>query len=168
MLDQRFGLRIVDLEPLGDDLFLVVGPLNETAFFPAVIAVWERPRGRGVDIEHSSAGLADPASREPLEENSQIEIEQHHRGQGRAHFREHPLQGLCLGNVPRKPVQNEALDRIGPAQALADHPQYGGIIDELSRVHGRLGAQTQFRAFGDRLAQQVARGYLGYAIGFDQ
>ena len=33
--------------------------------------------------------------------------------------------------------------RVRLRQALADHAEHGGIVDQLARVHGRLGLQAE-------------------------
>ena len=67
-----------------------------------------------------------------------------------------------------KPSRMKPLAASGWLQALANHAEHGGIVDQLAGVHGGLGAQAQFRALGNGLAQQVAGGYLRDSIGFDQ
>ena len=97
-----------------------------------------------------------------------IEVHEHHRLERRAECLEHLLQRFGLGDVARKAVQDETLGGVRLADALANHAEHRGIVDQLARVHGGLGAQAQFRALGDRLAQQIAGGYLRDPIGLDQ
>src|SRR6195256_1625752 len=55
------------------------------------------------------------------------------------------VNGFILDGFPRniaqESVEDETLERIGPAQALANHAENGGIVHELAGVHRRLGAQ---------------------------
>src|ERR1700692_593238 len=64
VLDQRLGLRIVDLEPFADPLFLVVRALDEPRHMTEFLQMQCGVRGRRVYVEHLSAILADSACRE--------------------------------------------------------------------------------------------------------
>src|SRR5271170_940189 len=91
VLDQRLGLRLVHLQALADDLFLVVRPLNQT-----MLALGRR---RGIHIEHLAAVLADSATGEALEQNLEIKIQQHDGFERRAQLLQHLLQTFGLGEV---------------------------------------------------------------------
>jgi hypothetical protein len=113
--DQRLGLSLIHFETLGDDVFLVVGPLDQTRPRNALTAMSQGFLLRGIYVENTSATLAYPAARQSFEQNPQIEVEQQYRIERRTDLREHFLEGLGLHDVPRKAVQNEPLDGVRPS-----------------------------------------------------
>src|SRR5271156_1684081 len=112
VLDQRLGLRLVHLETLADDLFFVVGTLDQPMRIPALRGVRERPRRGGIDVENPSANLADPAPGQALEQNAQVEVQEHHRVERSAEVPEHLFQPFRLSDGAGKAIQDEALGGV--------------------------------------------------------
>jgi hypothetical protein len=81
---------------------------------------------------------------------------------------QHLLERIRLRDVARKAVQNEALGRVRSCQSLADHPEHGVIVDQLSAIHRGLRAKPEWSPRRHRLAQQIARGNLRHAVGLDE
>src|SRR2546430_8006892 len=69
---------------------------------------------------------------------------------------EQPLERVSLGEVARETIENETAAGIGFAQALADHAQHQGVLDEPATVHGFPGLAAEFGASGDGGPQQIA------------
>src|ERR1700690_3558913 len=122
VLDQGFGLRLVDLEPLADDLFLVVRTLDQARRFTALLAVYRPLRGRGVYVEYPAAVLADAPAGQAFEQHAEIEVHEDHGLERFSQFCKQRLQSRGLRQIARVAVQDEALGRVGLRQPLAYHP----------------------------------------------
>jgi hypothetical protein len=136
--------------------------------------VRRRAGGRGVDVEHPSAVLADAPPRQALEEDAEVDIEQDRRLQRRPERREQRIERLGLLQIAREAIEDEALLRIRHGEPFADHGEHDGIVDQLAGLHRTLRARAELGrgggvgSLGHRLAQQVPGGDLGHAVRLDE
>src|SRR5258705_8829924 len=69
VLDERLGLRGVDLQPVFDDVFVVIRPLGEHRPVLAAIAMRERTGRRRVDVEDPATLLARAPAGKPAKKH---------------------------------------------------------------------------------------------------
>src|SRR5512143_2658292 len=106
VVDERRGLLGVYVKPLLDGRFLVVIALEERS--AALVADTFFLRCREMYIVHLLAAFAGPSAGEALEEVAHVHVDIEGDGQRHAHGRENLVEGLCLGRVSRKPVEDES------------------------------------------------------------
>src|SRR5882762_8950596 len=157
-IDQRPGLLVVHPQPLGHRRFVVVRALHEPmrgAGPRTQLAV--RGRGRASEqIEHAPAVRAGAPAGDASHQLAIVDVELHHRIERLPQRCEQPLERVSLGEVARKTIENETAARIGFAQALADHAQHQGVIDQPATVHGFLGLAAELGPPGYGGPQQIS------------
>ncbi len=159
-------LGLVDAQPVTDGLFPVISAMLQLtpAYVTAVLQTW----GRGVDVVDLPARLTGPAAGQSLKKDLKLHIDQDGRLNGHPHGVDHRIQSLGLGNGPREAVQDETVGGIGRGQPLLDDPEHNFIADQMTRLHGLLGALPQRRTLPNGGTQQVTRGYLRHLVPFNQ
>ena len=115
-LDDRLGLLVVDREAPGDRVRLVVAT-----------PLLGRPAG------------------DPLERDLVGDVEEEHRVERAADLGEHLVELLGLGQVPREPVEHEAVRCVELRRALADERDGQLVGDELARREERLDLPAELR-----------------------
>jgi hypothetical protein len=75
---------------------------------------------------------------------------------GAAELAEHLVERLCLCEVARVAVEDEAGNRVSPVETIADERDRDLVGNELARREQRLDQLAELRAARDRLAIQVA------------
>ena len=152
--DERLGLGVVDLEPLLDDLRLVVVALDEARAVDVAAAFVLRRIG--LDVVHA-AGL--DAHAPPGDAPHEIlvgHVEQQHRGDAAAELVERLAERVGLRARAREAVEDEAVARVVGADAVDDQVDHELVRHELAGVHEALRLQPQLGAVLDGRAQDVA------------
>ena len=123
MLDERLGLRGIDLEALADRVLVVVWTLHQV--------VLRLPSEQGVSalggdvytLNRRRTRAAAPAGQAP-QQDGRVHLHQHHGFDRLAELFQHRGERVCLGDVAGKAVEDEAVQRVRAAQALADERQH--------------------------------------------
>src|SRR5205823_13024336 len=107
----RRVLTMIDLEAGLDRLGPVVGAADE---FAAAAYVADPLAARPVIplvIARAALRAGEPA-RQPIDERRLVDVEQDHMVEFQIMLSEHRVERLCLRNVARKPVEDEATNAI--------------------------------------------------------
>ena len=85
-----------------------------------------------------------------------------------AELSEQGIEGLSLGQIAGKTVQDEARARVRLGQPLSNHPQHHFVRHQLAGIHHGFGLSAE-RCLGSHgCAQQVSGRYLRYVVLFNQ
>src|SRR3954465_13261413 len=124
VVNQRLGLRVVDLEPLLDRLRLVVVALDQ----PRAVLVTDALVLRRVEVDVVDVAVLDAyaASGDPLDDLVVRGIDQKHRGQRAPPSLERVLEDVGLLGVAREAVEQEAVLGL----RLVD-PLHDDLADEV-------------------------------------
>ena len=128
VLDDRLGLRVVDLEALRDHVARVV---------EAVLDLGALERALHPDLVR--------------------DVEEEDRVEPAADAAEHRVERLRLREVAREAVEDEALARIVAPEALLDHRDRQFVGDELARGHDLADAAAELGAGLLLCPEHVAR-----------
>ncbi len=158
VVDQRAGLRAVDLKALLHGFFLVVLALDQVLAGHVVLAGyfgWIE-----LDVVGAAAGGVRAAAAHALDDGVEGHVDFQHVVELDAGC----LQGVGLWNGAREAVKEEALGAVRLGDAFLNQTDDDVVADQGARVHDGLGLQAQRRARFDRRAQHVAGGDLRDAV----
>jgi hypothetical protein len=114
-------------------------------------------RRRGSEhIEHPPAVRAGAPAGDASHQLAVVDLELHHRIERLLQRLEQPFQRVSLGEVAWETIENETAAGIGLAQALADHAQHQGVIDEPATLHGLPGLAAELAPSGYCGPQQIS------------
>ncbi len=158
IFDQRGGLGGVDPQTVADGFLVVVRAVAQvaSAFVAAVIQL----RRRRVDVVDLPAGGAGTTPGQALHEDIEVHIDKDGGLERHAHRLQHGVEGFGLGNVAGKSVEDEPVVGVRFGEAFADDAEDDLIADQLARIHGFLGPQSEGGACCHRRPQQITRGDL--------
>src|SRR4029450_10382711 len=118
VLAKRRGLPLVHVQPMAHGRLAVILTLIELA--PAPIADSWAPWRSGHKVERRLTLTAQPSSGEPAHELGLADVEGDHPVELLTELLQQTIQGLGLGNRPRKAVEDEPARGVGLAQALGE------------------------------------------------
>ena len=115
-----------------------------------------RGRRGSEHVEHAPAVRAAAPAGDAPHQLAVVDVELHHRVEGLLQRFEQPLERVSLGEVARETIENETAAGIGLAQALADHAQHQGVLDEPATIHRLPRLAAELGASGDGRPQQIS------------
>ncbi len=155
VFDQRLRLRCIDFQSIGNDLFLVIGPLIQLGMVRAGVAPGRSARWRKRNIEYTPAGPADASSREALDQCLPADVHEEDGVKRSTEFDQHRVQRIRLVAVARKAIEDESGLGVPGPKPFPDQPQNDVVRDQCARIHRRLGLEAEVGTPGDSIPQQI-------------
>src|SRR5579871_669268 len=150
ILDQRTGLRPIDLEALAHGLFLVVVALNQVFARHIVLAL--QPGRLVADVVNAAGRGVDPPSADALDDLAVGHVDLYHvieRDPG-------VLQRIGLRDRAGETIEQIAVGAIGLLQPLLHQADDDVVGHQAAGVHDGLGGDAEGRARLHRRAQHLA------------
>jgi len=149
-IDQRLGVRPVDLQPFEHHRLRIVRSLHQ-------LATTQRARLVRVTVAKRRVVTAAVANHPRTQPAHQLVLGHHHFDDDQRVAPGHQsVERDRLRHRPRKSVEDESALRVGASQPLTHDADHHFVADQLATVHDRLGPTPNLGSVVDRLAQDVA------------